>query len=69
MPFINIKLSKGQVGMTAEEKAEVIKRSTQVLVDVLNKDPKTITVLIQEESSDNWGAGGVTVTELNANRK
>ena len=69
MPFINIKLSKGQNGMTAQEKAEVIKRSTQVLVDVLGKDPKTITVLIQEESSDNWGAGGVTVTELNANAK
>ncbi len=65
MPFINIKLSRKNGGMTAEQKAEVIKRTTQVLVDVIGANPPTVTVLIQEEDSDNWGAGGVTVTELN----
>ena len=62
MPFVNIKITKG--GVTAEQKQELIKGTTQLLVDVLGKDPKTTFVVIDEVDTDNWGIGGQSVTEI-----
>jgi 4-oxalocrotonate tautomerase len=62
MPFVNIKITKG--GVTAEQKQELIKGTTQLLVDVLGKDPKTTFVVIDEVDTDNWGIGGQSVTEV-----
>lgn len=60
MPFVNIKITRD--GATCEQKAELIKRTTQVLVDVLGKNPATTVVVIEEVDTDNWGIGGETVT-------
>ncbi len=60
MPFVNIKITKD--GATAEQKAEVIKGVTDLLVKVLHKNPQTTMVLIEEVDTDNWGIGGETVT-------
>ena len=61
MPYVNVRITKE--GATQEQKAEVIRRMTQVLVDVLNKNPETTVVVIDEVEADNWGIGGITVTE------
>jgi len=60
MPFVNIKITRD--GVTPEKKAEVIRRVTQVMVDVLGKNPQTTMVLIEEVETDNWGVAGDTVT-------
>jgi 4-oxalocrotonate tautomerase len=60
MPFVNIKITRD--GVTPEKKAEVIRRVTQVMVDVLGKNPATTMVLIEEVDTDNWGVAGETVT-------
>ena len=60
MPFVNIRITRD--GVTPERKAEVIRRVTQVIVDVLGKNPQTTMVLIEEVETDNWGIGGDTVT-------
>jgi 4-oxalocrotonate tautomerase len=60
MPFVNIKITKE--GATAEQKAELIKEVTDVLVKVLHKNPQTTVVLIEEVEMDNWGIGGESVT-------
>jgi 4-oxalocrotonate tautomerase len=60
MPFINIKITRD--GATAEQKAELIKGATQLLVDVLGKNPATSVVVIDEVDTDNWGIGGETIT-------
>ena len=39
---------------------------TQLLVDVLGKNPKTTVVVIDEVDTDNWGIGGKSVTALRA---
>ena len=62
MPFVNIKITKGNV--TAEQKQELIEGTTQLLVDVLNKNPQTTFVVIDEVDTDNWGIGGQSVTTL-----
>ncbi|MBP8626962.1 MAG: 4-oxalocrotonate tautomerase family protein [Syntrophorhabdaceae bacterium] len=60
MPYVNIKITKE--GVTTEQKAELIKGATQLLVDVLGKNPQTTFVIIEEVDTDNWGIGGETVT-------
>ncbi|MFA4901108.1 MAG: 4-oxalocrotonate tautomerase family protein [Desulfobaccales bacterium] len=60
MPFVNIKITKE--GATVEQKAELIKGVTDLLVKVLNKNPQTTVVLIEEVDMDNWGIGGESVT-------
>ncbi|KPK29780.1 MAG: hypothetical protein AMK70_15235 [Nitrospira bacterium SG8_35_1] len=62
MPFVNIKVTQG--GVTADQKQELIKGVTQLLVDVLGKDPRTTFVVIDEVDTDNWGIGGQSVTKL-----
>ena len=49
--------------MTAEQKQALIAGATQLLVDVLGKNPKTTVVVIEEVDTDNWGIGGESVTE------
>ena len=62
MPFVNIKITKE--GATPEQKAELIKGVTDLLVKVLHKNPRTTVVLIEEVETDNWGIGGETVTAI-----
>ena len=59
MPFVNIKITKD--GATAAQKAELIKGVTDLLVRVLQKNPQTTVVLIEEVDVENWGIGGETV--------
>lgn len=60
MPYVNIKITKENV--TPEKKAELIKGVTQLLVDVLDKNPNTTVVVIDEVDTDNWGIAGEPVT-------
>ncbi|WP_344799089.1 4-oxalocrotonate tautomerase family protein [Litoribacillus peritrichatus] len=62
MPYVNIKVT--DEGVTAEQKEALIKGTTQLLVDVLNKDPKSTFVVIDEVNTDNWGIGYDVVTVL-----
>jgi len=62
MPFVNIKVTNK--GVTPDQKAELIKGATDLLVNVLGKNPKTTVVVIDEVETDNWGIGGETVTML-----
>lgn len=59
MPYVNIKITKE--GATAEQKARLISGVTQLLVDVLGKNPKTTFVVIDEVEMDNWGMGGESI--------
>ncbi len=60
MPYVNVKITKE--GATPDQKARVIKGVTQVLVDVLGKNPQTVFVVIDEVETDNWGVAGETIT-------
>ena len=62
MPYVNIKITRE--GATPEQKKRLIQGATDLLVDVLGKNPKTTVVVIDEVDTDNWGIGGETVTIL-----
>ena len=62
MPYVNIKVTRE--GVTKRQKQELIAGATQLLVDVLGKNPATTFVVIDEVDTDNWGIAGEQVTEL-----
>ena len=62
MPYINVQITDEDV--TNEQKQAIIKGCTQLMVDVLNKNPATTFVVIDEVNTDNWGIGFDQVTEL-----
>lgn len=64
MPYINIKIT--DEGVTADKKQQLIKGATELLVNVLGKNPATTVVVIDEVNTDNWGIGGQMVTQLRA---
>lgn len=61
MPYVNIKITRE--GATPEQKAKLIQGATQLLVDVLGKNPNTTVVVIDEVDTDNWGVGGESITQ------
>ena len=67
MPYVNSKITNE--GATDQQKKKLMEGVTQLLVDVLNKNPSTTIVVIDEVETDNWGIGGVPVTELRKKSK
>lgn len=62
MPYVNIKVTGGSEAPSTEQKAELIRGVTELLSRVLNKNPETTIVVIDEIDMDNWGIGGKSVT-------
>jgi 4-oxalocrotonate tautomerase len=62
MPYINIKVT--DEGVTREQKRRLIEGATKLMVDILNKDPKTTHVIIDEINTDNWGVNGEQTSEI-----
>ena len=69
MPIVTIQVTRegttpGTNAVTAEEKAELIKGVSEVLLDVLNKPLDSTFVVIEEVEMNNWGWGGLPVAEF-----
>jgi 4-oxalocrotonate tautomerase len=62
MPFVNIHVTRE--GVTAEQKARIIREVTDTLERVLHKPPEWTHIVIAEVETDNWGFGGRTTTEI-----
>lgn len=62
MPYVHIQITRE--GATPDQKRELIRGATDLLVRVLNKNPATTFVVIEEVDTDHWGIGGETVTTL-----
>lgn len=61
MPYINVKITRE--GATDEQKAQLIRGITDLVVSILNKNPSTTFVVIEEIAMENWGIGGLPVEE------
>ena len=69
MPIVNIQITRegsgpGRHAATAEEKAALIKGTSQLLLDVLNKPLEATFVVIEEVEMENFGWGGLPVAEF-----
>ena len=61
MPYVNVRITKD--GVTAEQKAVIVKEITETLGRVLGKRPEHTHVIIDEVEPENWGFAGVLTTE------
>ena len=61
MPYIDIQVT--DEGVTTAQKDALIQGATDLVVSILNKEPETTFVVIKEISTDNWGVGGMSVTQ------
>ena len=59
MPLVTIRVTGGNEAPTPEQKKELIRGATDLLVRVLGKNPATTTVIIDEVPPENWGIGGL----------
>lgn len=62
VPYVHIQITRE--GATVEQKTELIRGTTELLVRVLDKNPATTFVVLEEVDTDHWGIGGETVTTL-----
>jgi 4-oxalocrotonate tautomerase len=67
VPYVNVRITRE--GATAEQKAAVIRGVTDVLVEVLGKDPATTFVVIDEVATEDWGIAGLPVEEYRTGRR
>ena len=73
MPIVTVQVTREgttpeRQAVTAEEKAEIIKGVSQVLLDVLNKPLESTYVVIEEVDLENWGWGGLPTAQYRAQR-
>lgn len=61
MPYVNIRITRE--GATSAQKAALIAGVTDLLTEVLNKNPATTFVVIDEVDLDDWGVGGLPVEQ------
>lgn len=62
MPFVKILVT--DEGVTREQKRQLIKGVTDVISDILNKDPQLTHIAIEEVDTDNWGWAGEQISIL-----
>lgn len=62
MPYILIQVT--DEGVTMAQKQQLIRGATDLVVDVLNKDPATTFVVIDEVATENWGVAGESVQQM-----
>lgn len=64
MPFVKIEVTRE--GVTKAQKQALIKGVTDLITEILNKDPQLTHVVIQEHDLEDWGYAGEQVSELRA---
>lgn len=62
MPYVNIRITKE--GATPAQKLELIEGATDLLQRVLNKNPATTFVIIDEVEMDSWGVNRENVVTM-----
>ncbi|UWQ74284.1 4-oxalocrotonate tautomerase family protein [Leisingera sp. M658] len=67
MPYVSIKVTReggpDGTGPSADQKAQLITGVTDLLQEVLGKNPATTFVVINEVPLEDWGVGGLPVQE------
>jgi len=66
MPYINLQITKGA---SREQKKTIVEQMTKTLVDVLDKKPEHIHIVIDEIDLDNWGYKGMLTSDYSKNEE
>jgi 4-oxalocrotonate tautomerase len=55
MPFVEVKLWQGR---TREQKAEVVRRLTDVMVEAAGCSAESVVIVFEDFARSNWAEGG-----------
>ena len=61
MPYVRIEITDGA---TYEQKLQIYKETTEMLMRILNKKPEYTFVVIEEVDNKSWGHMGTSVHEI-----
>ena len=61
MPYVSVRITKE--GVTAAQKAQIVREMTETLGRVLGKRPEHTHVVIDLVEEENWGYAGMLTTE------
>ena len=65
MPFVSIRMAGSA---TREQKAGIVADVTRSLVERLGKNPAAVQIVIEEVSTENYGAAGQLIVDRDAPR-
>lgn len=63
MPFVNIKLVKGQT--TSEQRQSIIEGLTELIVSIMGRERDLTVITIDELEKNHWAIGGKSIEQLN----
>jgi 4-oxalocrotonate tautomerase len=68
MPVVTVQVTRegtfpGADGTTPAQKARIFKGISDLMLDVLGKDPDDTWIVFEEVEMENWGRGGLSVPE------
>ena len=63
MPFVSIRISGSA---TKDQKSGIVADVTKSLVERLGKNPTAVQIVIEEVSTENYGAGGQLIVDRDA---
>ena len=61
MPFVNLKLVKGQA--SAEQKSKLIEGITDLIVNIMGRDRDFTVITVDELERENWAIGGKSLKD------
>lgn len=67
MPFVNLKLVKGQT--TLEQRENIITGLTDLIVNIMGRERDLTVITMDELNANQWAIGGKTVDQFGSNRK
>ena len=65
MPYVNVKVLEP---LTDEQRADLVARTTDAIVQALERPAEYVYVVIDEISPERWGIGGELVSERRKRR-
>ena len=66
MPFVSIRIAGTA---TKDQKSGIVADVTQSLVERLGKNPAAVQIVIEEVSTENYGAGGRLIADRDAAKR
>lgn len=64
MPYVNMQIADS--GLTGEHREALIKGVTDLIVDVLGRDPGSVFVVLDAVPLENYGVGGRSLAQRRA---
>ncbi len=61
MPVVQVNIKDGR---TLDQKREIVRRMTKVLVEVCGSVEERVHVIINEVDEDSWGRGGQLLSDM-----